>query len=409
MARRVTDEDLSLLNELGLDIAPEVKGARTPREQRVIAGFEEIVRFFEEHGHAPQHGESRDIFERLYAVRLDRLRACETCRGILHGMDRHNLLNTPSPTIGDQAIENATDDELLAALGVGEVTADGNDVTRLVHVRSSARRAAAEEVARRNPCADFAAFRPVFETVQEELDAGHRKTANLECSDKEGVTFNPGDLFIIGGQKALIASAGESIDKPLFPGDRRLRVIFDNGTEANLWLRSLKRALYEEGNRRILPPGQAASPLFADQLDEDDVAAGSIYVLRSRSEDPFVAEHRSLIHKIGVTRGDVKARIGNAKKDPTYLLADVEIVAEYKLANVNRKAMESLLHRIFASARLDVELKDRFGSQVEPKEWFFVPLGAIDEAINRMKDETISGYIYDRSTATLVRVDHTSS
>ena len=105
---------------------------------------------------------------------------------------------------------------------------------------------------------------------------------------------------------------------------------------------------------------------------------------------------------LGVTGGSVKKRIANAKKDPTYLLADVEIVAEYKLANINRKALEALIHKFFSSARLDLELKDRFGSQVEPREWFLVPLSAIDEAIQRIKDGTIDQVKYDPEQATIV-------
>lgn len=402
MAKRVTDEDLALLGQLGVDTAPEVKSKRTPRDRRVIAGFEEIERFYTEHGRPPQHGNNRDIFERLYAVRLDRIRASEECRRILAGMDTHDLLTMPLTGTHPEAMETATDDQLLAALGVEDATDGDSDVTQLVHVRSSAQRAAAEEVARRAPCADFETFRPVFEQVQEELNSGQRQTAKLERNDQDAVKFEPGDLFIIGGQKALIASAGESIDKPLFPGDRRLRVIFENGTEANLWLRSLKRALYEEGNRMILQPGHAASPLFADHVDENDADAGSIYVLRSKSNHPFVAEHHELIHKIGVTRRNVKDRIGNAKKDPTYLLADVEVVAEYKLGNVNRKAMEALLHKIFSPARLDLELLDRFGSHVEPREWFLVPLSAIDDAMKRIMDGSISDFRYDPTTARLI-------
>ena len=135
-----------------------------------------------------------------------------------------------------------------------------------------------------------------------------------------------------------------------------------------------------------------------------DVYKRQIYVLRSKSEHPFVAEHRSLIHKIGVTGGDVKSRVANAKKDPTYLLADVEIIAEFKLANVNRNALEALLHKFFGSVRLDMELKDRFGSQVEPREWFLVPLTAIDEAIQKIKDETIGDYRYDPESARLTLV-----
>jgi len=400
MAERVTDEDRELLGELGVELAPDDKGGRTPREQRVIAGFEEIERFKDEHGHAPQHGDELDIFERLYPVRLDRIRGSEECRNILSGLDRHKLLNESLQATTPDGADEASDDELLAALGVDTDAPKGSDVSELVHVRSNTTRAAAEDVARRGPCADFETFRPVFEQVQHELGAGKRQTAKFEREAKED-NFKLGDLFIIGGQKALIASAGESVDKPLFPGDRRLRVIFDNGTEANLWLRSLKRALYEEGNRKILPRDNVVPPLFADHVDESDAAAGSIYVLRSRSEHPFVAEHRNLIHKLGVTGGEVKRRLGYARKDPTYLLADVEVVAEYKLANINRKAMEELLHKIFAPARLDLELKDRFNWPVEPREWFLVPLSAIDEAITKIRDGTIGKFRYDPATATL--------
>ena len=173
--------------------------------------------------------------------------------------------------------------------------------------------------------------------------------------------------------------------------------------KATCSLRSLQRALYKDkASRRITEPG--FGPLFSDDEEEDDLATGYIYVLRSKSEHPFVAEHRSVIHKIGVTGGDVKSRVANAKKDPTYLLADVEIVATYKLANVNRKALEALLHKFFGSARLDLELKDRFGSQVEPREWFLVPLPVIDEAIQKIKDGTIGGFRYDPETARLVPV-----
>jgi len=106
-----------------------------------------------------------------------------------------------------------------------------------------------------------------------------------------------------------------------------------------------------------------------------------------------------------VTGGDVKSRVANAKKDPTYLLADVEIVATFKLANINRKRIEVLLHRFFGSARLDLELKDRFGSQVEPREWFLVPFLVIEEAIQKLKDGVIGNYRYDRDTARIAKRD----
>src|SRR3546814_4522529 len=104
-----------------------------------------------------------------------------------------------------------------------------------------------------------------------------------------------------------------------------------------------------------------SGPRFADESDEEDIASGTIYVLRSKADHPLVAANRDLLHKIGVTGGDVARRIANAKLDPTFLMADVEIVATYTLYNINRVKLENLIHRIFAPAQLNIEIKDRFG------------------------------------------------
>jgi hypothetical protein len=122
----------------------------------------------------------------------------------------------------------------------------------------------------------------------------------------------------------------------------------------------------------------------------------------SKSDNPIVAANRDLIHKIGVTGGDVAKRIANAKLDPTFLLADVEIVATYKLFNISRTKLENLIHRIFDPARLDIEIKDRFGNPVIPREWFLVPLFVIDDAVEKIKDGTITGYVYDPNSVRLV-------
>ncbi|MGB7102020.1 MAG: GIY-YIG nuclease family protein, partial [Xanthobacteraceae bacterium] len=167
--------------------------------------------------------------------------------------------------------------------------------------------------------------------------------------------------------------------------DARLRVIFDNGTESNMLMRSLQRALHkDEAGRRITDP--VAGPLFADKAADDDIESGTVYVLQSKSDNPEIAARRDLIHKIGVTGGKVETRIANAALDATYLLADVEVVATYKLFNINRTRLENVLHRVFAPARLDLTIEDRFGNPVKPKEWFLVPISAIDAAVEKIKD-----------------------
>jgi hypothetical protein len=115
-----------------------------------------------------------------------------------------------------------------------------------------------------------------------------------------------------------------------------------------------------------------------------------------------------LIHKIGVTGGEVERRIGNAKLDPTYLLAGVEIVATYVLYNINRTKLENLLHRVFDPARLNIEIKDRFGFPIVPREWFLVPLFAIDEAVERIRDGTLADYVYETQSAALKRIKQAS-
>ncbi|WP_297490367.1 GIY-YIG nuclease family protein [Acidocella sp.] len=388
-----TDEDDALLDELGVDVEAKKAGSHTPREERIIAGFEEIQRFVEKHGYPPRHGEDKDIFERLYATRLDRLRELDDCRQLLKPLDHQGLLSGISATPA-VATEDLDDDELLAQLGVDVSAPD--DVTDLRHVRSAADKRAAEDVANREKCEDFETFRPLIDQVQAELASGVRQTRPFELKAE----IRPGSWFIVGGQKAYVADMGEIFSNAQGRTDARLRVIFDNGTESNLLMRSLQRALHkDEAGRRITDP--VVGPLFADQSDEGDLASGTIYVLRSKSDHPDVASHRDILHKIGVTGGSVEKRIGNAKLDPTFLMADVEIVAKYNLYNINRTKLENLIHRVFGAAQANIEIKDRFGGPVVPKEWFLVPRFVIDQAVDKIKDGSIIGYVYDPTSASL--------
>lgn len=388
-----TDEDDALLGELGVEVEDKKKKNLTPREERIIAGFEDIQRFYEEHGRAPQHGEGNDIFERMYAVRLDRLRQLEECRSLLETLDNQGLLSDAPVASGHEDAE-IDDDALLEELGVEAETAD---ITELKHVRSHAEKRAAEEIANRQRCEDFDKFKPLFDQVQDELDQGLRATRLFERKAE----IAPGRFFIVGGQKAYVAEMDESFLTAQGMTDARLRVIFDNGTVSNMLMRSLQRALHkDEAGRRITD--SSAGPLFADQTADGDEASGTIYVLQSKSDLPLVKENCNVLHKIGVTSGKVERRIANAKTDPTFLLAEVDIVATYELYNINRTKLENLIHRIFDPARLDIEIKDRFGNPVVPREWFLVPLSVVDEAVERIKDGSIKNYTYDPQQARLL-------
>jgi hypothetical protein len=391
----MSDPDLDELEaELSEFAAPEAKGGRPPQEERIIAGFEEVQRFVEQHGRAPQHGEDRDIFERLYAVRLDRLRTLPDCQALLTAIDHQGLL-TDSAKGTDPSGQDV--DQLAAELGS---TLSTDDITVLRHVRSIEDRRAAEEIADRKRCEDFESFEPLFRRVTSELKTGLRQAQPISAGRR---TVEAGDFFILDGITLYIAEVGEPLKTTAREVDRRLRVVFANGTESNLLLRSLQRAFYDDPTARRLISPKSGQLSFGGELEANDVESGTIYVLRSLSDHSYIRQHRELVHKIGVTGSKVETRIADAEHDATYLLAKVEVVATYKLAGINRTRMENLFHRLFASARLNITINDRFGHPVEPQEWFLVPLFVIDEAVERIKDGSITNYVYDPKAAQLVR------
>lgn len=392
-------DDDELLAALGVEVVPLKTSSRTPHEERIIAGFEDILRFHRTHGRVPQHGEDRDIFERLYAVRLERIRQLPEAHALLAELDTPGLLSaTASHSVN---VDDLDEDALLAELGVIPDEENTSDITVLRHVRSAVEKQAAEEIAQRTPCINFETFKPLFEQAKYELEAGIRQTRPFEVKSLDEI--QQGSFFIVGGQIAYVAEVGEAFATAFNAkrSDSRLRVVYDNGTESNILQRSLQRALHRDEIARLITDPNPG-PLFSQEWEEGDIESGTIYVLRSLSDHPFVAAHRELIHKIGVTGGKVETRIANAKHEATYLLAEVEIVATYKLAGINRRKLENLFHRLFTAAQLDLTLQDRFGNPVKPKEWFLLPLPVIDKAVTSLLDGTISHLVYDPASANLV-------
>ncbi|WP_407186941.1 hypothetical protein [Bradyrhizobium centrosematis] len=252
-----------LARELELDDEKAARGGHTHEEARVIAGFEEIVKFVDKHGRAPEHGQGRDIFERLYAVRLDRLRVLARFRPLLEPLDKHGLLGpmTEQAAVSEEQLD---DEALLEELEMDSDDVRANDVTQLKHVKPRAEVRAAEEIAERTKCDDFEVFEPLFNAIREDLKSGLRKTRRY--ARMAGI--KQGEFFIINGQMAYIADVGKEFETEYERRDSRLRVIYDNGTESDILLRSLQRALHrDEAGRRITDP--IAGPLFAEADDDE--------------------------------------------------------------------------------------------------------------------------------------------
>ena len=203
--------------------------------------------------------------------------ACANWRNaerLLEPLDHQGLLDASRTDFETEAAD-LEDSELLAQLGVA---AKPGAINQLQHVRSSAEKRMAEDIANRQKCLDFAKFKPLFGQVQKELDSGLRRTRPFELKAE----IRPGSFFVVGGQKAYVAEMGEMYSNAQGRTDARLRVVFDNGTESNLLMRSLQRALHkDEAGRRITDP--TAGPLFADRSAEATrSAAQSMFCAASR-------------------------------------------------------------------------------------------------------------------------------
>ena len=386
------DLDLDALRaELDCFAREQKDGDLSPQQERLIADFEEIRDFVDEHGHPPAGIPDADIFERIYFMRLKRMAQMPEAIELLKPLDTQGLLETVSSSGSEEPELNV--DALISELT--EFRSD--DLQTLAHVRPHHERQPAEDVAERHKCPDFEKFEPLFEQVRKELKTGLRETRRFG----RDAAIRKGDFFILHGQIIYVAEEGEEeLRTKTKRPDRRLRVIYDNGMESDILMRSLQRALYKDRTgRRIIAAD--AGPLFGAAQEDGDTETGTIYVVRSKSDHPLVKEYGDLLHKIGVTTGDVRQRLAGAKDDPTFLLADVELVESWKLANINPRRLEEIIHRVFAPARVDIELRDRFGKAVHPREWFLVPLFVIEEAVEHIRDGSITDYIYDPGKACL--------
>lgn len=372
-------------DESGLLETP-VKAAPVTANDRLQRSFLEIVEFRREHGRQPR-SDIREIAERKLGARLDGIRANPQKLEALRSLDEFGLLDDPeAPTSLDDLFDS--DDDLLS------------DRTGLLDTSDLPARAARTEpvvVAQRQKSADFASFEPMFRQKHAELADGTAKLVRYGGLRQ----IVDGAFFVIAGVMAFVADVHDSEPSAAGQQKQRLRCIFENGTESSMYRQSLSTRLYEEGGQAVLPSGY-------DTLLADDELTGNLYVLRSLSTDPQIAEMQDLF-KIGFSTGSVYARIAHAEREPTYLMAPVEVVANYRTYNLKTSALEHLLHRVFAVARLRMTQTARDGRSVEPSEWFQVPLHSIDSAIELIQSGEIVDYEYDSTRRTLVRLSKTGN
>lgn len=366
-------------DDLGLLVFP-VRSERMTKEQRLIAGFEEIAGFVRQHGRPPEK-EADDVTEMMLFHRLESIAGSEEQRELLAPYDDLGVLVPPEPP---ESLDEAVAGDALGLLG-----SPAEDIHALRNVPRPS--APPEEIARRRPCEDFERFEPLFVACHEELRAGARRLVKFR--DEQAV--REGAFYVLNGVLVLVAEEGE---RKIEHGRKnaRLRCVFENGTEADLLLRSFASRLYRFG-KSVTEPEEKTRLEIEDQLGGE---TGFVYVARSLSADPEVRAIQDL-HKIGFTTGSVERRVAEAVGSSTFLDAPVKLLRTFEMPRSIAGKVEALLHRFFAAARIDAWF-ERDGLPVaDAREWFSVPLEAIDEAVGLIESDGIQSYEYDPRERTL--------
>lgn len=296
----------------------------------------------------------------------------------------------------DKELEAIWDDPLL---DISEHEAKLFDIPADMRKAMEARNKA-DYVAQRKRCEDFDLYRDLFVQVHRDLKRGLRSLVRISKT----VNLQVGHFYFIDGQMLLLESVGERRRSSNFLPDARTRCIYENGTESDILLQTLRKNVVGNGYAVTELQEETESKFFKQQdVTEEDRVTGYVYILQSLSQDATISEQKNL-YKIGFTTNSVEERIANAEHEPTYLMAPVKIVATYQVVNLNSQKFEDLVHKVLKSVQFHVTVVDDNGFSHEPKEWFVVPLSVVDAIIGKILDGTIINYIYNPHLQCLERV-----
>ena len=363
----------------------------TTPDQRLKDSFEEINVYLDNNGNEPT--ESRDINERKLFSRLKQLRKDFEKASILKEFDRHNLLSNVKEI---QTVDDILDNDVL-----GLLDDDEDNIFNLKNIPKN--RAKTDFVARRKPCKNFKDYENNFKKIQKEINNGKRKLIKFKEHQLKEDRY-----YILDGillylekieEKNIKNFKGKTGDKR---NDPRTRCIFENGLESNMYLRSLGKELYNNGSSVIQSNEEAlkefnesfSDPYHKNDINSQDKATGYIYILSSLSKKSEIKSINDL-YKIGFCTTSVEERITNAPNETTFLMADVKIISTYKVYNYPSKKFESIIHSFFSERCLDVKIADNKGNYKMPKEWYIVPINAIEEAIQLIINNQHQSYKFD--------------
>lgn len=355
-------------------------------DDRLMESFNEINKFIDEHGHEPSN--MLDMNERKLAKRLEGIRNEPDKVLALKEHDKHNLLQVEEKPI--ESLDDILHDDFLANI-LGGNDPSASDIFDLKHVKHSSERQSTDFVARRKVCKNFAKYEPLFKQCQAELKSGIRKL--IKFNEQNLV---PNTYFVVDGILGYLETVYDLVKDKNSKFDGRIYCVFENGTESNMLFRSLGKMLYNNG--QIVSSSNAENIAEFNRgfeiISDDDKSTGYIYILKSKSINPKIANIDDL-YKIGYSTIPVEERIKNAENEPTYLMASVEIVSVYECYNLNPQKFEHIMHTFFSEACLNLDVFGEDGKRYNPREWFILPLAVIEEAIAHIISGDILKFSYD--------------
>ncbi|MHA2123421.1 MAG: GIY-YIG nuclease family protein, partial [Promethearchaeota archaeon] len=356
-------------------------------DQRLKDSFEEINKFIDKNGNEPT--ESTDISERKLFSRLKQLRKDFDKASTLRDLDRHNLLADVKEI---KSVDDILENDVLGLLNDGP-----DNIFDLKNIPPE--RIKTDFVARRKPCKNFKDYEDKFKEIQKDIKEGKRKLIiHKEHHLKEG------RYFILDGILLFL----EKIDDPIVKEfndktqgkrkrvDPRIRCIFENGMESNMYLRSLGKELYNNGNT-VIQSNEEAFKEFQEgfsTITDQDKETGNIYILSSLSEKPEIKSIKNL-YKIGYCTTSIEKRTENAENETTFLMAPVKLVSSYKTFNSNPQKFEDIIHQFFSERCLDIKIADKDGNYKKPKEWYIAPIKVIEQVIELIEQREIHNYKFD--------------
>lgn len=370
-----------------LNVKPKVSNARNA-DERLITSFNEVNDFIEKYNKEPQPNPTNIAEFQLYS-RLKKIRENPEKSSSLLDQDVHGLLKVEKKQIN--SIDDIFNDDSFDLLD------DDTDLFEFKHTPKDNERASSDFVAKRKPCKDFDKYEHLFKEIQQDLAAGKRKIVDFKQENLRVGSYyiHNGVLFLLENI-SITKKEHYKEDGTRVREDGRTRCIFENGTESNMLKRSVEKILYANG-KVVTENSEKANQDFVEKfhnINDEDKAAGYIYVLRSKSKDERISSIANL-YKIGFSKVEVEERIKNAAKEPTYLMASVQVIGIWECYNMNPQKLEQLLHNFFGKACLNIDIYDEKKQRHSPQEWFIAPITIIEQAIELIISGEVVNYKYD--------------